>query len=455
MSTPEDRGKSPQLRELNLRSFRCFRKPQTARLAPLTLLVGQNGTGKTSFLAGVREILRVASHHGDPDFRDPPYDLGSFVEIANRQHAERRHAGTDSFSIGFRSTGSVVESITFDATFAPGAGGAPVLTTVCWSDGEVWIRDIRSPTGVRTELGSSRGAWRLPPLTNVPGRSYLYGGDPSMDRILRNAAETGQPGDLQSLPGNSLEVPARNECWKLLALYSASAVFRATALADAPIRSRPRRTYDPIRPTRDPEGTSVPAYLADAFARSPLEWKSLKENMELFGRSSGLFDELFVRHLGKSESSPFQLEARKWGKTRKGAKHNLIDVGYGVSQVLPLLLELFIVDGYEIILLQQPEVHLHAIAQAELGSLFCKTVASKRQLIVETHSDYLIDRVLLDIRYKRTDLKPEDVSILYFERDDLEVAIHSISVDDEGNVLDSPSGYRKFFRDELNRVMDY
>ena len=123
--------------------------------------------------------------------------------------------------------------------------------------------------------------------------------------------------------------------------------------------------------------------------------------------------------------------------------------------MLPLLLELFIVDSYEIILLQQPEVHLHAIAQAELGSLFCKTVASKRQLIVETHSDYLIDRVLLDIRDKRTDLKPEDVSILYFERDDLEVTIHSISVDDEGNVLDSPAGYRKFFRDELNRVMDY
>lgn len=454
MGIPEDRIKSPRLRELNLRSFRCFRELQSARLAPLTLLVGKNGTGKTSFLAGVREILRVASRHDDPDFREPPYDLGSFLEIAHRQ-ADRRDAGTDSFSIGFRSTGSLVESITFDATFAPGGGGAPVLATVCWSDGEVWIRDTRSSAGLRTEIGCSRGAWRLPLLDNVPSRSYLYGGDPSLDRILRDAAETGHPGDLQPVRESAMDVPTTNDYRRLATLYSASAVFRATALADAPIRSRPLRTYDPTRPTRDPEGTSVPAYLADSFARSPLEWRELKKKMEEFGRDSGLFDEIFVRNLERNESAPFQLEVRKWGKTRKGAKHNLIDVGYGVSQVLPLLLELFIGGGYAIILLQQPEVHLHPSAQAELGSLFCKAAASNRQLIIETHSDYLIDRVLLDIRDKRTDLRPDDVSILYFEREDLDVTIHSIPIDAEGNVLDSPAGYRKFFRDELNRVINY
>ena len=81
--------------------------------------------------------------------------------------------------------------------------------------------------------------------------------------------------------------------------------------------------------------------------------------------------------------------------------------------------------------------------------------ASGNQLIIETHSDYILDRVLLDIRDKRTNLKPEDVSILYFERSDLDVFIHSIRIDDEGNVLDAPKGYRGFFEDELKRVIDY
>ena len=134
---------------------------------------------------------------------------------------------------------------------------------------------------------------------------------------------------------------------------------------------------------------------------------------------------------------------------------NLIDVGYGVSQVLPVLTEVLRPDAPSMMLFQQPEVHLHPSAQAALGSLFCSVAAAGRQLIVETHSDYIIDRILLDIRDKRTDLKPEDVSILYFERGDRDVTIHSIRIDAEGNVLDAPEGYRKFFKDELNRVIDY
>ena len=90
-----------------------------------------------------------------------------------------------------------------------------------------------------------------------------------------------------------------------------------------------------------------------------------------------------------------------------------MDVGYGVSQILPLLVEL-LSDDESIFLLQQPEVHLHPSAQAALGSLFCRSAASGLQLIVETHSDYIVDRILLDIRDKHTDLKPDDVSIPLF-----------------------------------------
>ena len=96
-------------------------------------------------------------------------------------------------------------------------------------------------------------------------------------------------------------------------------------------------------------------------------------------------------------------------------------------------------------LLQQPEVHLHPSAQAALGSLFCSIAGPDRQLVVETHSDYIIDRVRMDVRDKKTDLKPEDVSILYFERGESDVKIHSIRLDEHGNVLDAPDSYGQFF----------
>ena len=197
----------------------------------------------------------------------------------------------------------------------------------------------------------------------------------------------------------------------------------------------------------------MPRSLERAYSSNPERGhEQLIQKIEEFGRISGLYDEIFVKQLERDEKAAFQLQVRVWGN---GPRHNLMDVGYGVSQVLPLLVSLIYPNGSSLYLLQQPEVHLHPSAQAALGSLFCATAASGRQIIVETHSDYILDRVLLDVRDKRTDLKPDDVSILYFERDDLSVTIHPIRIDDEGNVLDAPEGYRSFFRDELKRVIDY
>ena len=445
----------PPLQELRLRDFRCFREQQTARLAPLTLLVGENSTGKTSFLAAVRAMVEVGSYHEDPDFRAPPYDLGSFREIAYRQDPNGSRGGAESFGLGFQYAGEKGEAVTVDATFNLGDGAAPMLSTVLWSAGDVWVQEHHGAPEIRTDLGCASGSWRLPPLRD-PDRRYLYGGDAhAFSRLLRVAVESGKPGKLQPLHGDADAVPTECDQVKLIRLFFENNKFESGALAGAPIRSSPLRTYEPVRLMQDPQGVSIPAFLANMHARNPDEWQKMKSDLEEFGRKSGLFDDMFVKRLGRHEFEPFQLEVRKRGKTGKGARRNLIDVGYGVSQILPLLVELFRHDRASMFLLQQPEVHLHPSAQAELGSLLCATAESQCQLIVETHSDYVLDRILLDIRDKRTDLKPDDVSILYFERDDLSVTIHSIRIDDESNVLDAPEGYRGFFRDELERVIDY
>ena len=222
--------------------------------------------------------------------------------------------------------------------------------------------------------------------------------------------------------------------------------------ASAPIHPSPRRTYDPTRLDDDPWGADVPSRFASLEFRGKSEWTALKEKLDAFGRESGLFDDFSVKQLTKFEGGPFQLQVRKFGtRGRKGPRRNLMDVGFGISQVLPVLAALFRADGPPMFLLQQPELHLHPSAQAALGSLFCRTAESGRQLIIETHSEYIIDRVRMDIRDRQTDLKPSDVSILFFERSDLDVRIHSLRFDDQGNVLGAPDGYGQFFMDEARR----
>ena len=86
--------------QITLKDYRCFHEEQTARLAPLTLLVGENSTGKTSFLAMIRALWDAAYRVGVPDFKEEPYDLGSFDEIAH--HRGSRGGRADTFEAGFR-----------------------------------------------------------------------------------------------------------------------------------------------------------------------------------------------------------------------------------------------------------------------------------------------------------------------------------------------------------------
>ena len=105
-------------------------------------------------------------------------------------------------------------------------------------------------------------------------------------------------------------------------------------------------------------------------------------------------------------------------------------------------------------LLQQPEVHLHPKAQAEFSSLLVK-LANKgdQSFIIETHSDYMIDRARIEIR--KGNIRPEDVSLIYFEPKGNIVEGHNITFDKMANMAGVPSHYEKFFLKETNRLMGF
>ena len=69
--------------------------------------------------------------------------------------------------------------------------------------------------------------------------------------------------------------------------------------------------------------------------------------------------------------------------------------------------------------------------------------------MVETHSDYIVDRVRMGVRDKI--VKADEVSILFFERFGLDVKIHSLRIDELGNILNAPPSYGQFFMEELDR----
>ena len=71
------------MERLFLEDFRCFDGKRDVRLAPITVLVGENSTGKSSFLAAIRAAWDIAFGQGTPNFKEEPFDLGSYEQIAN------------------------------------------------------------------------------------------------------------------------------------------------------------------------------------------------------------------------------------------------------------------------------------------------------------------------------------------------------------------------------------
>jgi len=172
----------------------------------------------------------------------------------------------------------------------------------------------------------------------------------------------------------------------------------------------------------------------------------VRSAIEAFGQESGLFKRIAVRRYGgrRSVASPFRLLVDMWG-----ARIDLVDVGYGVSQSLPLLVDSLVRPDVELLLIQQPEVHLHPRAQAALGSFFATLVSTRfKRFVIETHSDHLVDRVRLEI--SKGTLDPSLVSLIYLEREGLETVPYHITFDTLGNVIGAPPGYRSFFlREQL------
>lgn len=467
------------MQSITLRNYRCFGdEPQHARLAPLTLLVGENSSGKTSLMAMVRALWDVAYDERVPDFKEDPYDLGSYDEIAHYRGARGGRATV--FESGFevdrprrRPNGGPTGPLRFTAEFAE-QWSAPVPVRRRLECSDSWLLHEAMDAGAeRLELGSPSGQWVCKAATLQSRERSAAASEAlvSIERLLsglRFAVREGRSSrwKVQAL-GNSPELTEETLTDLEAALMVQSRIKRAVRdprrerpFASAPVRSQPQRTYDPRRIAADAVGNYVPTYLAQLALRAPDVWLELKEGIESFGRSAEIFDELRIRRHGTSDSDPFQVQVRKYGKGVKGPYRNLVDVGYGVSQVLPVVTELLRSDGPRRLLLQEPEVHLHPSAQASLGSLFCQLVAarprsSRQQIIVETHSDFIIDRVRMAVADGSDGLTPEDVSIVYFERCDLDVRLHSMSVDRLGNISGAPAGYRQFFLEELQRSVGY
>ena len=207
----------------------------------------------------------------------------------------------------------------------------------------------------------------------------------------------------------------------------------------APIRTKPSRTYDQLQSAFSAEGSHTP-YLIKRILDSGSEAEKFKEFITRAGAASGLFQSVSIKSFGAEVTAPFELDIVLDDKAL-----SLNTVGYGVSQALPILVELLARSEGSVFAIQQPEVHLHPRAQAALGDVFFEmAVKDKKSFLIETHSDFTIDRFRMNYRNSRSfKLKSQ---ILFFERRNKMNTVAALTIDPKGDLpSDQPDSYRRFF----------
>ena len=128
--------------------------------------------------------------------------------------------------------------------------------------------------------------------------------------------------------------------------------------------------------------------------------------------------------------------------SKSDSTHDLTHVGVGVSQVLPILVMCLLADTDSTLVFEQPELHLHPKVQTLLGDFFLSMALCDKQCIVETHSEYLINRLRFRIAAMSEETKLKDKTKIYFvEKTSKGSSFQEVAINEYGAISNWPEGF--------------
>lgn len=227
-----------------------------------------------------------------------------------------------------------------------------------------------------------------------------------------------------------------------------------------PLREDPRRqyTWSGSNPSDvGPRGERTIEAILAAVERG--ERRNVRRRQKLMGfqetiawwlKELGLISSFQVREVSDG-SGLF----RVYVKRNASSSETLItDVGFGVSQILPVLTLLYYAPEGATILIEQPEIHLHPAVQAGLADLFISVAnVRKIQLIVESHSEHLLNRMMRRIAEKDTDYGPvsiKDVAIYFASNANGVSSLETLRLNKGGSIENWP---KDFFGNQMAEIV--
>ena len=389
--------------ELSAQNFKSWQDTGRLQFAPLTGLFGANSSGKTSILQVLLMLKQTAER--PPDWNEPLY---------------------------FGTEESLVNLGSFDDIIHRPANDSSLEISVSWKTPEQI--DIR---GNLTDFFSFSTAI----VKNKYGDTELEGFRYTFDEYNAGIEWTPQGYKLinNNIPAASFRcyglVSPSNYGEDYLSLQNAFENLFSRILYLGPLREhpRPRYTWDGDHPKSiGQEGEkAIPALLSGRIRRLPIDEQILSWLQRL-----ELIDSYDLRPVsGAGRDYEFLVK-----KYKGGPDVRLTDIGFGVSQVLPVLILCYYAPEGSILILEQPEAHLHPKVQTELADVLIDVVKNRNlQIILESHSEYLLSRLQRRIAEKK--IAAADTALYFCEIKDGTSEIEQLNVDEYGNIRNWPQDF--------------
>jgi predicted ATPase len=441
------------LRELSIKNFKNWSNTGTVRLAPITVFFGANSAGKSSLLQFLLMLKQTAE---SPDLRRVLHPGDSETQVELGTYRDLVYGHDLSKMIEF--------SLEWDLPEALYA--IDLINKADYRGDELLFRaSIESdPSGGRQNIRSLE--YRLKPeskglavsMCKSNGKEeYTLTAEPY--KLVRNPGRAWKLGHPIRFYGFPDEVRAYYQNARFtsdFALELERQLRRIQYLG--PLRTIPSRSYIWSGETPEHVGWSGKRAIEALLGAKKRKISSgprkharhFEEVVASWLQKMGLLESFEVARVGEHRKEYEVLVQTRAG----GTKVNLPDVGFGVSQILPVVVQCFYAQPNTTILLEQPEIHLHPAVQMTLADLFIEAVQSREngaeraiQLIVESHSEHLLRR--LQLRIAERAISPDDVALYWCKVGSEGAVLEPLKTNLLGDIENWPDN---FFGDEIGEM---
>jgi predicted ATPase len=444
------------LKQLRIRNFKCWQDTGTIRMPSITLFFGANSSGKSSigqFLMMLKQTVESSDRKMVfyPGGKNSAVQLGSYKEMVFHRNPKNK--------ITFEYQWALPEVLKFkDQLSGQNFSGTSLSFTA-----EVVLlgEEDQAPvlSKLKYELLHKTEKSLSIAMERKTGTKSEYKVEATNYTLKRKQGRVWYPGAPVRFYGFPDEVVAYHQNADFVQELNLSheKLFRSLYYL-GPLRTRAERLYswtgiEPESVGYSGENT-IAAILAARNRRISLGYKRRAKPFEAIIAlklcEMGLIEDFKVNPISEQRQE-YEVKVRT-----KGSEDwvDLPDVGFGISQVLPVLVQSFYAPAESIIIMEQPEIHLHPSAQSALADVMIEVINSREnakdrniQLVIETHSEHFLRR--LQRRIAEDVVPREKVSAYFANISQTPATLEPLQIDIFGNIQNWPE---HFFGDEMGDI---